>query len=108
MYLPDNIIDQLWNLVAVKRNGVASSFWGKDLAGAWIRKDQFDKHSQYGWVIDHVKPKTLGGTDELDNLQPLHWRNNMEKGTNYPNFDTCISSAGEQNIIRVKRWHVAE
>ncbi len=36
--------------------------------------------SEYGWEIDHKHPKSKGGSDELWNLQPLHWRNNRRKG----------------------------
>jgi len=39
--------------------------------------------SKYGWEVDHIKPVSKGGTDDLDNLQPLHWENNRRKG-DYP------------------------
>jgi hypothetical protein len=35
--------------------------------------------SQYGWEVDHNIPKSKGGTDDYDNLQPLHWRQNRQK-----------------------------
>jgi len=53
----------------------------KDACGAWM---EFSKHgdrdAKYGWEIDHIKPVVHGGSDVLSNLQPLHWRNNAEKG----------------------------
>lgn len=36
--------------------------------------------SEYGWEIDHVVPRSKGGTDLLGNLQPLQWENNRSKG----------------------------
>lgn len=40
--------------------------------------------SQYGWEIDHIKPVAKGGSDAIDNLQPLQWATNREKGDTYP------------------------
>ena len=108
MYIPESEIEELWRLVAITRNGIPSNFWGKDFAGAWIRKDQLGKRTQYGWDIDHIKPRIMGGTDDIDNLQAIHWRNNIIKGDHYPDFSSCITSSGEQNIIKEQRWHVAQ
>jgi len=53
----------------------------KDACGAWM---QFSEHgnrdAKHGWEIDHITPVTQGGTGILSNLQPLHWKNNVEKG----------------------------
>ena len=39
-----------------------------------------NRESKYGWEIDHIKPVLYYGNDSLDNLQPLNWKNNAEKG----------------------------
>jgi len=53
----------------------------RDACGAWMKfNDHGDREAKYGWEIDHIHPESLGGTDELNNLQPLHWKNNVKKG----------------------------
>ena len=37
-----------------------------------------------GWEIDHKNPVARGGTDRLNNLQPLLSSLNAEKGDRYP------------------------
>lgn len=45
---------------------------------------EYGQESQFGWEIDHIVPVSSGGTDELENLQALHWENNASKGELYP------------------------
>lgn len=68
----------------------------KDICGAWIHWDQHGATTEngFGWEIDHIKPVSQGGGDELNNLQPLQWQNNRKKGDNYPASNYCkVSSA---------------
>lgn len=67
--------------------GYDSNIWRKDRCGAWIQYTAYGAtQSKYGWEIDHALPVSRGGTDELNNLQPLHWQNNRGKGDNHPNW----------------------
>jgi 5-methylcytosine-specific restriction endonuclease McrA len=53
----------------------------KDRCGAWIKlADYGNRNSQHGWEIDHILSINQGGSDTLNNLQPLHWQNNASKG----------------------------
>ena len=63
--------------------GRPSNLWRRDCCGFTIRYTDFgDRDSMYGWEIDHIYPLAEGGNDDLRNLQPLHWKNNAQKGDN--------------------------
>lgn len=52
----------------------------KDQCGAWIQRDQYgNRNSDVGWEIDHITPEANGGSDSLNNLRPLQWRNNASR-----------------------------
>lgn len=59
-----------------------------------MTKSQYGNvNSEYGWEIDHIKPVAKFGTDDLDNLQPLQWKNNRGKSDNYPHWSCSIKAA---------------
>lgn len=54
--------------------------WRQDPYGSPIKKDQYGKETRYGWDIDHIKPQSRGGSDDIRNLQALQYKTNREKG----------------------------
>ncbi len=46
-----------------------------DEKGTHIGKQNYDEEGEFGWTIHYVKPVSNGGTDDIDNLQPRHWKN---------------------------------
>lgn len=65
--------------------GHNSAEWRHDTCGAAIQRSQHgDTSSKYGWEIDHIKPVSKGGTDDVSNLQPLQWSLNRDKADMFP------------------------
>ena len=55
--------------------------WRWDKCGKVMKYSEHgNRNSEHGWEIDHINPLANGGTDHLDNLQPLNWSSNAEKG----------------------------
>ena len=66
--------------------GYDAGLFRRDSCGAWIKLTEFGEGegSEHGWHIDHIRPIARGGDDAAENLQPLHWINNLEKGDQFP------------------------
>ena len=60
-----------------------SDLYRLDKFGNLIYWHSYGKLTPMGWEVDHSKPKAAGGTDHLNNLQPLHWQANRNKGAKY-------------------------
>lgn len=67
----------------------------EDRCGALIRRDKYGDTTPkgLGWEIDHNMPVAKGGTDSLDNLQPLQWENNRGKGDSFPSWTCAVKAA---------------
>ena len=75
-------LDQIWDKGATIK-GKNPDLYRKDIYGNVMFKPSYGKISEMGWNVDHSKPQTLGGTDHLNNLQPMNSRANCRKSDKY-------------------------
>ena len=55
--------------------------WRQDKCGKVMTwSEHGDRDAKHGWEIDHIVPVSSKGADEIENLQPLHWSSNDDKG----------------------------
>jgi len=89
-------IQKVWEKATVV-SGNDSNVFRKDQCGAWIARKQYgNRNSSYGWEIDHITLESKGGSDELSNLRPLQWENNMSKLAG--NLVCVVTSKGTENV----------
>ena len=57
----------------------------KDCLGNLVRyADYGNRHSPFGWELDCIVPRAMGGSTDAENLQALHWRANAARSENLP------------------------
>jgi len=79
MQYSEDIIWGVWSKGGIF-GGNDPILWRRDVCGAWIFRGYYErKDSEYGWVIDHIKPLAEGGTNDISNLRPMHWENTGRK-----------------------------
>jgi hypothetical protein len=65
--------------------GAAAAAWRTDPQGWIIHFDDHGNHaSPYGWEMQHLLPKSRGGTDQLFNLQPVNVSRRREGQDSHP------------------------
>ena len=75
-------IDQVWDKGEIIP-GKNPDLYRQDKYGNQMYKPSYGKFSEQGWNIDHSKPQSKGGTDHLNNLQPMNSRANCKKSDKY-------------------------
>ena len=75
---PKSKVDRVWDKGNTIR-GQNPDAWRKDSQGNKIRRGSYGTEGKYGWEVDHVRPKSKGGSDNIRNLQPLQHKANRKK-----------------------------
>jgi hypothetical protein len=94
MSFSEEQIQQVWEKgKAVPNYGEGK--YRKDECSAWMIRDKHgDRNSKYGWEIDHIDPK---GGDDLSNLRPLQWENNVAT-SDEGKLKCVVTSKGNENV----------
>ena len=80
-----SIVDAVWKKgIKYDNESIKPESLRKDICRDGIAKNDYGKTEKWGWEIDHIKPVSKGGTDDIDNLQPLFWENNRAKSDKFP------------------------
>jgi len=83
-----------------------SSEIGYDFAGWEVRKGAYGQNgSRFGWNIDHILPKSMCGTNDINNRQITHMDTNTERGNRITFWldDVLINGKSCQVCYQVKR-----
>ncbi len=96
MSFTEETVQKVWEKGTVVP-GYDPSKFRKDECEAWMTRSGYgDRDSQYGWEIDHIKPESEGGGDELSNLRPLQWQNNA--ATQSGRLNCVVTASGTENV----------
>jgi len=93
---PEDTIQKVWEKGTITAE-YDPKVWRKDTCKAWIRRKYYgDRQSPFGWEIDHITPESEEGGDELSNLRPLQWQNNVSKQAG--RLGCVMTSSGDKNV----------
>lgn len=72
-------VEKAWNN-AKKIRGKNPDTHRQDPYGNTMFKPSYGKTSPLGWEVDHIQPKSRGGSDATKNLQAMNASVNRSKG----------------------------
>ena len=72
-------VSKVWQK-SKKIRGKSPNLYRKDPYGNVMYRNSYGKDSNLGWEIDHIRPKSKGGSDATRNLQALNTGINRCKG----------------------------
>lgn len=94
--LDKDVILEVWRK-ARRVDGLDENMFRKDACGALIMYDKYGKQNPFGWVVDHIYPKSQGGDDNILNLRAFHYLNNICKADDYPSYMAAVKFDESRN-----------
>ena len=58
--------------------------WRRDPYRNLIKKGSYGTNGEFGWEVDHINPKSKGGSDSSKNIQALNTKKNRSLSNKYP------------------------
>lgn len=110
------IRDEVWKHAQTTKDR-DSAEWRLDPCGALIRKSSYGKsNDEYGWVVDHIIPRTKfdlkgltnNAADRVDNLRVMHYRNNVARSGNYPVYKSAVRWVGNKNQADERYFEISK
>lgn len=104
--IDENLKKQVWDKARIIE-GYDPNLYRHDACGAWIAfEDYKNRDSIYGWEVDHIYPESklkksnvpTEVIDNIKNLRPLNWKNNLSKSDDYPSYRAVCEASGNINI----------
>lgn len=94
----EQLLDEVWRR-GIPVEGCDPAKIRKDCCGAFLLRSAYgNRYSDFGWEVDHILPQSRGGDDNLRNLRPMQWRNNLSKGDSYPDYESVVTSSDNSNV----------
>lgn len=75
-------VEKLWGKCKPVKNKIPN-LYRQDVYGNTLYKPSYGKNTEMGFHVDHIKPKSKGGSDHIINKQLLQYRVNIQKGNSY-------------------------
>jgi hypothetical protein len=68
-----------------------ASIWRQDQCGAWMRREQVGRQTEFGWKIRSI---STSAEQTADDLRPFHWRNDFDLATSEPQCRIAADHTG--------------
>jgi hypothetical protein len=80
MTLLEDVKRAAWARTSPVSGQLASWEFRKDVLGNLVRYADFgNRHSPFGWELDFIISRSLGGSTDPENIQALHWKANAAR-----------------------------
>ena len=85
MILVEDLKRAAWARTSPVAGQLNSWEFRKDCLGNLVRYQDYGKRtSPFGWELDFILPRQMGGDSNPENLQALHWKANAAKSDHIP------------------------